>query len=260
MGQEETGAKMDGKSADNVPAHALGLRPGDLVDLVITQDFYRDIVDNRPSVFWGQGPQGVFCAQTDPPLGAEEVGQALQLTFLEPAPQGPPRRLGYTATLLGLASGGPEPGQEGPALLLSAPGGPLEEISLRRYHRVEVRRDMGIYLVMQPHAGHPHLHNFSLGGLLASFAGQPRHELGQPLQVNLIFSDGGRVVAEALVNRVAHDPQTNRTFVGLKFTRVPVSSARVLQRKISRYSCPSQGEDLGRLERGSSASTPNTGR
>lgn len=260
MAKDEDWPAMDMKHAGHAQGPALPLRPGHPVDLLITQDFYRDIVDNRPSRFWGQGQRGVLCAQTDPPLGAGEAGQPLQLTFLEPVHQGPPRRLGYTATLLGLASGGPEPGQEGPALLLSAPGGPLEEISLRRYHRVEVRRDMGIYLVMQPHAGHPHLHNFSLGGLLASFAGQARHELGQPLQVNLIFSDGGRVVAEALVNRVAHDPQANRTFVGLKFSRVPVSSARVLQRKISRYSCPSQGEDLERVERGSSASTPNAGR
>lgn len=255
MAEEDTGALKHGGPAGSGQGAILPLRPGDGVDLLVTQDFYRDIVDSRPSRFWRQDQAGVTCAQTDPLLGAEQVGRTLQFTFLPPGagqaePGAPPRRLGFTATLLALVEGvsggaGPEPG-----LLLSGPGDELEEISLRRFHRVEVRRDMGIYLVMQPYAGHPLLHNFSLGGLLASFAGEPRHEHGQTLQVNLIFADGSRVVAEALVNRVAHDPQSQRTYVGLKFSRLPVSSARVLQRKVSRYSCPSHGEDLERVERG----------
>jgi hypothetical protein len=246
---------MSRQQAGNARETVLPLRAGDQVILLVTQDFYRDIVDGRPSRFWGQDQAGVACAQTEPPLSADQVGRPLQLTFLAPAPEASPpeaprQRLGYTATLLGLVSGESGGADPAPGLLLSPPSGEPEEISLRRYHRVEVRRDMGIYLVLQPYAGHPALHNFSVGGLLASFAGEPRHEHDQQVQVNLIFGDGSRVVAEALVNRVAHDPQRHRTFVGLKFTRLPVSSARVLQRKISRYSCPSHGEDLLRIDRG----------
>ncbi|MFH1035531.1 MAG: PilZ domain-containing protein [Pseudomonadota bacterium] len=253
MAGDDTGAVMEGRQAGL--GTSLPLRPGDGVELLVTRDFYRDIVDSRASRFWRQDQDGVTCAQTQPPLGRDQVGQTLEFTFLTPAPTSagapaPPRRLGYQAILLALLNGGLGGEAPAPGLLLSGPGQELEEMSLRRFHRVEVRGDMGIYLIMQPHAGHPRLHNFSLGGLLASFAGQPQLEHGQPLQVNLIFSDGSRVVAEALVNRVAFDPLSQRTFLGLGFSRLPVASARVLQRKISRYSCPSQGPDLERMDRG----------
>lgn len=225
---------------------AFTLKPGDKVDLLVTQDFYRDLVDTRASVFWGDYGQGLLLAQTEPPLGPQDVGQTVQLTYLVPQAAGAPQRLGYAATILGLATGGLSPGQEMPGLVLSRPAGPLEEISLRRYHRVEVKPGMGIYLVLVPPAGHPVLHNFSVGGALVSLPGEPQYEHGQAVQVNMVFADGGRVLTEATVNRVAYDHESHRTYVGLKFGRMPVPSARVLQRKVTRYSCPPEPDGLPR--------------
>jgi len=201
---------------------ALNLRPGARLELVITMDFFRDLVDVRTITLAGQEAQGLILTLSGPPLAPDMVGQEMELSLIIDQ-----RRLGFTVRLMSLLD-------DGRRILVSLPTGASRELNLRLYHRVAVLPQHGLFLLLQPSTGPVSLLNLSLGGTLIRVKGQPDWERGQEFSFTLLTKDGDRIGGLARLTRLAPAPQSGHTLMALQFRGMPTAETRLLKRLVTR--------------------------
>jgi len=242
------------------------LKRGQRIFVILHKDPLRERIDVRTSEVLGLSDDVLFLAQTEPPVGPEQIGATLEAVLL--LGEGEVLRpVGYAAKLLDIRSDYPLPPDSFPvsaglpvpvavpALALAAPR-PEDffETSLRMHYRVPVDDDMGVLIRLEGlecldvspgdeglaggdapegHEG-PELLDFSAGGARVRLPGCAQVEVGQSLPFKLIFLGSGYADGIGIVRSAERTPDGSALHLGLFFTNLDIRDIRYLERMVAR--------------------------
>ncbi len=118
------------------------------VQVVVSQDVFRDHLDVRASRVLASFGGEVILAQTEPPLKPAHEGQEMEITFLSASGgEGePPQRMSYVSRLHKIIPAWrPAAGMAARAVLVvSPPSRACRPLSLRQDYRVSLRPEYGV--------------------------------------------------------------------------------------------------------------------
>lgn len=243
---------MSGAEPLNLPDLMSCLKHGEKVFVILHKDPLRERIDVRTSEVLGLEGDVLFLAQTEPPVGREQVGDALEAALLLEEGQ-VLRPVGYAARLLDIREDYPGPDYtQVQALAISAPRQEdFFETSLRMHYRVPVDEDMGVLIRldgleglegleeqeapdgMEEYEG-PELLDFSAGGARVRLPGAAQVEVGQSLPFKLVFLGSGFADGIGIVRSVERAPDNSAVLLGLFFTNMDIRDIRYLERMVAR--------------------------
>jgi len=173
------------------------LKRGQKIFVILHKDPLRERIDVRTSEVLGLSDDVLFLAQTEPPVGPEQIGATLEAVLLLGE--------GVLIRLEGLECLDVSPGDEGLA------GGDAPE----------------------GHEG-PELLDFSAGGARVRLPGCAQVEVGQSLPFKLIFLGSGYADGIGIVRSAERTPDGSALHLGLFFTNLDIRDIRYLERMVAR--------------------------
>jgi len=210
----------------------MDIRPGLNINIIVSIDHMREIVDVKNSMVHDVKGQQMIVAQTDPPISRMKLGKEMFITFLEKE-QGSSARYGFIAKIVDIIKDYELKSSKKVQAIIMKRLGEAEQYNLRMFYRLEPPSDCGIEISME--GKKVNLLDISIGG--AKFSHEKIHPFKPNETVKMTIDVAGkRQDVEAMVLRV-WEPESEKirksiALASVQFLDLEAQLKNALARKI----------------------------